>query len=90
MTRISCRLAVSSCLEVASDPALSELHRLDELGIVRLDFAYRDNGRRDRYGNLLRYWSKATMLNGRGEEKQIDTCDVIFVKAKPVPSPRRD
>jgi hypothetical protein len=61
----------------------TELHRLDELGIVRIDLQYRDSRRRDRFGNLVRNWSKATIINGKHEE-QIDTCDVIFVKVKGV------
>jgi hypothetical protein len=64
----------------------SELHRLDELGIVRLDVSYRDSRRRDGYGNLLRYWSRATVVNQRGHERQIDTCDVLFVRVRQAPN----
>jgi hypothetical protein len=59
-----------------------ELHTLGELRIVRIDLKYRDSRRRDRFGNLLRYWSHATVLNAKGQEKKIDTCDVFFVKVK--------
>lgn len=60
----------------------SELYTLEDLGIERIDLSYRDSRRKDRYGNLLRYWSRAWIQRPRGGLKPIDTCDVIFVQAR--------
>jgi hypothetical protein len=58
--------------------APSELKTLDDIGIVALEFAFRDSRRRDQYGNLLRYWSRAWIRVASGRVVAVDTCDVFF------------
>lgn len=57
----------------------SEIHGLEESGVVALSYNYRTTGLRDAYGNLFRYVSRADMRAPSGAVRPWPTFDVIFV-----------
>lgn len=56
----------------------AELQTLAHAGVVGLEYAYTESGRRDQDGNLLRYRARAFESNGAGNVRAITTWDVIF------------
>ena len=54
----------------------NELYSLDDVDIESIDLDYVESRRRDRWGNVFRFASHAT-LNGPGNRK-VQTVDVFF------------
>lgn len=85
---IDARDAVFSSLQLWVDrnhngvSEASELYGLEEAGVVRIGLAYREERRRDRYGNAFRFWGSAWVSRGTGRDRRVDTCDVFFVRAR--------
>ncbi len=61
----------------------SELFRLEELGILRLELNFTTQRRRDRHGNLLLYASKAWVDGPGNSEIAVATTDVFFLVGQP-------
>jgi len=56
----------------------SEIHTLDTVGVVVLEYGYRTTRITDLYGNLFRYISSAEMRTAAGELRSWPTFDVVF------------
>ncbi|HKI03169.1 MAG TPA: hypothetical protein VKK31_14425 [Thermoanaerobaculia bacterium] len=55
-----------------------EIHTLEEVGVVALEYGYQTTRLRDSYGNLFRYVSRAAMRGPSGAVRYWPTFDVIF------------
>jgi hypothetical protein len=64
---------------------LAEIHTLEQVGVVSLDYQYQATHLRDSFGNLFRYVSSARMRSPSGAVRSWPTFDVIF--AAPAPTP---
>lgn len=60
-----------------------ELLSLSAAGVTRISLRYRENRRTDRYGNHLRFNSRAWVRVGGVAERSIATSDVFFTVANP-------
>ncbi|HEV2856520.1 MAG TPA: hypothetical protein VHC97_27280 [Thermoanaerobaculia bacterium] len=60
----------------------SEIHTLDQVGVVSLEYSYRTTRVTDPYGNLFRYVSQAEMRTSSGGVRSWPTFDVVFGEAK--------
>lgn len=57
-----------------------ELFRLDQVGVVTLEYAYRETQLSDSFGNLFRYISRTEMRTPAGALRLWPTFDVIFTE----------
>jgi len=65
-----------------------ELNDLADVGVVRLETRYRESRRTDQYGNLFRYYGKATIRHGARDDSTSWMVDVILKVAPGSTQPR--